>query len=136
MRALLITACLALNAAASPASPQQFDLQCTFSGRQPKGFPTGEHYRVDLAGGRWCLGACTDVKKVVEATATKIVLENEEAAYRGAPVHQHEINRATGALWRYDRFEIGPPSADDTFITEGQCEPAAFSGFPEPNTKF
>jgi hypothetical protein len=127
---------LLLLLAVAGAQPQQFDLQCTFSGRQPKGSPTGEHYRVDLAAGRWCLGACTEVKKVVEATATKIVLENEEAAYRGAPVHQHEINRATGALWRYDRFEIGPPSAGDTFITEGQCQPAPFSGFPEVQTKF
>jgi len=67
------------------------------------------------------------VKPLVEVSPTQLVFDEVKAAYRGDPSERLDfVQRDTGKWGFYNRELQG----------DGTCEPASFSGFPTPTTKF
>ena len=123
-------ALLVLAVLASASKPDQFDLICTGMETAHWNLQTGpvtSRYRVDLQANRWCQGECRVVKPLVEVSPTQLVFDEVKAAYRGDPSERLDfVQRDTGKWGFYNRELQG----------DGTCEPASFSGFPTPTTKF
>jgi hypothetical protein len=118
MRTTILAAImLALPGAA--AEQQQFDLICTAK-------KDSVRYRVDLAAKRYCAGDCRAVRPIVDVSATELVLERHEPAFRTDITSRTIINRSTGGWQTY----VDIPGTGVPFSRDGSCEPAPFSGLP------
>ena len=99
-----------------------FNLLCTgtrttHEDREPPRIePFSETYRIDLAAGRWCKGACKETTAIRSHDAKSILLED----FSPTNLFTH-IDRETGAIYRTARLTVSE---------EGFCEPRPFSGFP------
>jgi hypothetical protein len=125
MRALLFLGLLGLGSQSFAAD--QFDLAC--SGTVTGVGQTTRHYRVDLKAGKWCANGDDDkcvAKPIAEVAPDLIRFERRDPQYPGDTKIIHYVVRTTGH-W-YERWDV--------METEGTCEPAPFSGFPETQTKF
>lgn len=78
-------------------------------------------FRIDLTRGRWCDGACTESRPVVNAGALHLSLYRRDFPTGGARL---SINRETGAL--LESFIQGNYRLSAT----GPCERARFTGLP------
>ena len=81
------------------------------------------HYRVDLAGKKWCIGDCTSTSDLAEVSERLIVF------------HRHEdkdgdefafVNRETG----HYTYRLRSWLLDMVTLHDGSCAPAPFSGMP------
>ena len=109
---------LALLFVASPAfAADQFDLVCT-------GKSIAAHYRIDLARGEACDGACDRIWKMGDATSSELRIVDLPSRFRDEVAERSIVNRQTGA-WHYYLSASGEPDG-----YEGHCEPAPFTGFP------
>jgi len=110
---------LAAAFAATPAmAADKFDLLCAFG-------KTEIRYRVDIAGGEACEGACTRRWKLGAVTSGELTLLDTIVNSPSEVPQTIVINRQTGAL----RHWIGGPGRP--LIEDAICEAAPFSGFPE-----
>ena len=115
---------VALISSPAFAAADQFDLLCT--GRLSDGKAIQRHYHVDLNANRWCVDECT-VKPLSEVSSGQIVFVETKEAYRGDPARALDyVNRTTGQWSFFTSYWMG----------DGTCQPAPFSGFPAPPTKF
>lgn len=118
MRALiLVVAMLAVPEAA--AEHDRFDLVCTAK-------KSVVRYRIDLAAKRYCAGDCAVVRPIVEVSATELVLERHEPAFRSDITSRTIVNRSGGSWQTY--FDM--PGTGVPFSREGNCVAAPFSGLP------
>lgn len=119
MRAILAAAIMAALPGAAAQEAQQFDLLCTY-GKTPV------RYRVDIARGEACEAECSQLWKMGAVSTGEIRLKDTPANYpEQHPAETITINRQTGDLLHW----VGPGRA--SFTEKAQCEPAAFSGFPD-----
>lgn len=110
----------------------QFDLVCSGSTRTDGGEPrpTERRIRVDLDAGRWCQEECDRTWPIADAAQDVLVFDQEGQGDSAARrVALHRVSRVTGA-W-YSSVSTRAPIRM-LVVTEGTCEPAAFSGFPQP----
>lgn len=110
MKALL----LALAAVAS--TPDQFDLICKSSTETIR-------YRIDVTAGEWCWQQCGATWKVASITPTRITFKDEDTPRSRSFAY---VDRVTGEWLQ----------ASGRFANRGHCDPAPFSGFPRPPTRF
>jgi hypothetical protein len=143
--ALLFAALFSGTAQAQQA--QQFDLLCTSAGADTKGgaFKAEDvHLRVDLAKKLWCeepppeyaqMRPCASPKPIAEVKPDQIWFEKATAEedVRGR-LHARVVDRSTGEYMYVHDFPI--LNRIDHVAIVSRCEPAPFSGFPEPKTKF
>lgn len=135
MRPIAFTAglaALALTAVEAAAqSATQFDLVCSGTRQLTLDGPAEPHdyrLRIDLEAGRWCWDECARTMPIVEVAPDRLTLLSEVVdTPRKRSTTENTVSRVTGehrALW----IESRPIP---TFVeTKGQCDPAAFSGFP------
>jgi len=81
------------------------------------------HYRVDLAGKKWCMGDCISTSDLAEVSERLIVF------------HRHEdkdgdefafVNRESG----HYTYRLRSWLLDMVTLNDGSCTPAPFSGMP------
>jgi hypothetical protein len=134
---------LALAGAAAPAlAAEQFNLDCKGSARtiipvamKDETAPYEHSYRVDLDAKKWCVDACRDQMEIVRSTPTEIILEERKVDTPRESVDiLNQISRETGAHLTVAASGVGRSRA--ATYGHGQCEKAAFSGFPKVETKF
>ncbi len=108
---------LILGLLSGPAvAADQFDLVCMFG-------KTEVRYRVDLARGEACQGACERVWKTGAITSGEIVLLDTMADYQTEVAQKIVVNRTSGDLQHWiGRFR--------PFTEAATCRSESFSGFP------
>lgn len=127
-----------LLASASPSSPpQQFDLICTGEWRFSASEPYERHdfrLRVDLEAGRYCESECKVTRPIAEVQPNVIIFtaQTDQEKIAGKIV-SHSIDRSTG---QFTYFTAYRNSFRDFIDQKAICTPAAFSGFPQLETKF
>lgn len=124
---------IAFAGAGAHAEPASFDLTCQGVHKvlvpksEAEERPVTFRLRVDLASEQFCSDPCEEVRRFVEITDSRLVLDDDPmwTARSMLPSVQTSINRQTGA---YSALFTSPgPVAWETVAT---CEPAPFSGFP------
>lgn len=116
--------------ASSAAAAEQFNLQCTKVVRGSSGPETNTRtYRIDLDAKLWCMDECDRARSIKAVTPDQITINETDPAERRYRA-SHYIYRGTGKyVQTYDNRSLG-----SFIVTEGQCEPAPFTGLPA--TKF
>lgn len=75
IRAALLLLAICLLGAAGPVAAQSFDLDCLRGPASTTG-NIKEHYQIDVAAGRWCIGECRTTKPIIRADKSGVVLED------------------------------------------------------------
>lgn len=127
--ALIAVSLTAFDAAAQSAT--RFDLVCSGTRQMDlDGAPAPLDYRlrVDLEARRWCWNDCERTMPIVDVAPDRIVFQSESIdTARKRSTSENSVSRTTGehrSIW----IETRPIP---TYVeTKGQCDPAAFSGFP------
>lgn len=106
-----------------------FDLVCEGAWRPDwamdgPGTISRKRLRVDLGDMRWCEGKCAETFPIVAADAVSILIKSDSNAEAGK-FEDFLVKRESGR-YRSERRDGG-----STFIDEGVCRPAEFSGFPD-----
>lgn len=84
--------------------------------------------RVDLDARLWCEGNCLGrPSRILREDAYKIVFEDGKD---GDDSEYYAVDRTTGKITQDDITN------GERFTYNGTCEPATFTGFPEPHPKF
>jgi hypothetical protein len=119
---------LAILTQASTPNASQFDLLCEGYTKRVGGRAEAYQFRyvVDLVKMQWCKNAaklvsCPRVHQIVRVDETRYTFRESE---RGEPANFDYVDRQTSKSFSLDR-RLG-------YITEGDCERAEFSGFPQP----
>lgn len=127
--ALAALSLTAVDAAAQTAT--QFDLVCSGTRQTTLDGPAAPldyRLRVDLDAGRWCWDACERTFQIADVAPDRLVLQSERVdTPRKRSTTDNTVSRTTGehrSIW----IETRPMPT--YFETKGQCDPAAFSGFP------
>ena len=118
--------------AAAVLAAAAFNLVCTGIASHMSGvmgLPQGVHdfrrvYRIDLAKGRYCLGACTMTSPLAKVTDTQIIFQLEERSQVDDTVEF--VSRETG------KFTYRIRQNGNADLWNGQCVKAQFEGFPLP----
>lgn len=129
LAALFAVSLTAFDAAAQSAT--QFDLVCSGTrqmGLDAQPVPLDYRLRVDLEARRWCWNDCDRTMQIVDVAPDRLVLQTESIdTPRKRSTSDNTVSRTTGehrSIW----IETRPIP---TYVeTKGQCDPAAFSGFP------
>jgi len=131
MKALI----LILGLLGTPAlAADQFDLVCKGQERYSvvgRWKPASYRYRIDLQSLRWCSGTCDGTSKIEDVSDGVITLSDKKREPFNSSTETHWIGRRKGDL--HYAYSSGPGLYEER---EAQCEPAEFTGFPEPVRKF
>lgn len=142
MKILMKLSFFPLLLAAAPPS-DQFNLNCTgtrttssFFGDKADQYSAT--YRFDLAQKKWCEGECEALQTIAAILPTQIQLQNDKVdtvSERSMTVNF--IDRETGAHMM-SATSSSPRDARSIVVMKwlGQCDRAAFTGFPKFATKF
>lgn len=130
-----------LIAAAVPAGPQQFNLECAgkvdliYIGGQSSA-PYRRTLRIDLASQRWCADRCEAVEPIASIQPGVLVLRDiARDTPREYRRESESVNRVTGI--HSSRATNSPPGrAGRSSFSEGACTLAPFTGFVNGPTKF
>ncbi len=95
-------------------------------------------YRVDLKAGLWCEGECKYRHPLANVSPTQITLTDKKADTPSErTIDSNFVNRETGAHYVLSSSSNPRDRRATISITwKGQCDPAAFSGFPDFATRF
>jgi hypothetical protein len=122
----------ALVNAVVPAAAEKFDLICTTEVRYRTSAEWRRsdpmHYRIDLKARLWCKGDCSQTQSVKAANDRVIFLRSHLRSSTWDRFERERIAPKTGEL-SIVYIGAGPIGFFQEF--RGQCERAAFSGFPD-----
>lgn len=132
MTALAILTAMAFNLACTGTEKSNSVLE----GEQLK--PFVQTYRIDLSSKTYCIDDCQMVGPIAEVRPEKLIISASDVdTWSERSWNSVVIDRTNGAYfaaWSYSK--PGDRRSIMTSQTNGQCEVATFSGFPEVKTKF
>lgn len=125
LKGTLVLGLLSICSVSTAQHAMQFDLIC--QGEEQfraalRPLAAAHHYRINLDEMRWCWEACERTFPIVSATVDRITFHQEP----NDGYHAY-VSRIDGS---YSRTDF---SRRDSWVSDrGTCEPAPFSGMPQP----